>query len=269
MLSLAAMISISDIVFFHAMDMILYDHLVRTMGVDPEVTKQVITLWLWMESIGYPQLIRQISTYTDDALRRVVAEGEACLRALHSEMEYPVDSNDIPITAHLAKEPINLRFFRYNKDVVIQGIMNVSNKVCRIIFDDNIMRTAARDANHPMSIIASPTFKRQDGEGTSQQGASTTLGAPMAVAAPDQATDSSWLPCEMGQVMEKPLESSLNPYAMPWSPSLGKERLEQKLSKEPEHKRSIFLTFSTYYHFSKEEIVEFFISYVSFLIFVF
>lgn len=243
------------------MEMILYDHLVRTMGADPELTKQVFALWLWMESIGYPQLVRHIYTYKDDALRRVVAEGEACIQALCSDMEYPAENNDIPITASLAKEPINLQFFRCNRDVVIQGMANISNNICNIIFDDNIMRETARDPNHPMNHMAmSHGLGRQVGEGTSGQGSTGILGAPLAVAATSQATASPGVRGETGQGMGEPLKSSLNPFATPWSPSLEQKRRDQKLVKEPEEKRSIFLSLPAYYPLSKEEIVEFFTS---------
>lgn len=230
------------------MEINLYNQLVHTMGADPAVTKQVLALWLWMESIGYPQLVHHIYTYNDNALKRVFAEGEACLKALHPDMD-PADNNDIPITAGLAKEPINLRFFRYNRDAVIQGIANVLNNVCNVIFDENVTRMAKQDANYSTDDEAFLLgFMKSAGEGSSRQ-------------APYQAMDSPWGPDEMGWGMAPSLLSSLNPFTNPWMPSNAEERLRKGyFEQEAEEQRSMFFTFSRGYPLAKEDVVEFFTS---------
>lgn len=254
--------SIMDLVLFHAMEINLYNQLVHTMGADPVVTKQVLALWLWMESIGYPQLVHHIYTYNDNALKRVFAEGEACLKALHPDMD-PADNNDIPITAGLAKEPINLRFFRYNRDAVIQGIANVLNNVCNVIFDENVTRMAKQDANYSTDDEAFLLgFMKSAGEGSSRQAMEAAgRGDNMPMAASYQAMDSPWGPDEMGLGMAPSLLSSLNPFANPWTPSNAEERLRKGyFEQDAEEQRSMFFTFSRGYPLAKEDVVEFFTS---------
>lgn len=251
--------SVMDLVFFHAMEINLYNRLVRTMGADKEMTKQVIALWLWMESIGYPELVRHIYTYNDNALKRVVAEGEACVEALHPDMD-PAENNDIPITASLAEEPINLRFFRYNRDAVIQGIAHVSNTVCDRIFDENVMRIVERDANDSRNNeVFIPGLPRSAREGTSRQPMEPGFGDIMPLDASYQALASPWVPIEKGLGMAPPIWSSLNPFAKPWAPFTAEERIrERDFGQEPEDHRSMFLTFSRGYPLTKEDVVEFF-----------
>lgn len=230
-------ISVDELLLFHTIDRNLYRRLVRTSGAHPEAMKHIMALWLWMQQVGLPDVVSHISSFDDDSLRRVVAEGNACLEVLRrSPDEFPIANNDIPITAALGKKPINLEFFRHNRDLANRGIASVFDKVCRVIFDENLMKTAAeRDASEPMKQVEpSGGLMRPF----------VVLGAPMLVVGSSHKPTTQTPPCDpvkMSMCMRKPSssKSSLNP--------------------EPEVERSLDLNFSICYPLSKKGIVDFFV----------
>ncbi|KAL6005074.1 hypothetical protein ACLOJK_005635, partial [Asimina triloba] len=235
-----ATVSVIDLLLFHTMERNLYDRLVHGMGISSEVAEKSIALWLWLESIGHYDLIRHIQAHPDPSLRSIVAEAQACVACLEPNAAFPTHqdaADSIPIMAGLINEPMNLRFFHYHRDIALAGITKIINTVCRIIFDDNLMREAANDPNHPANrMLMSAGFVRPFGE-------NARLFAGGGV--------------EEGQSSSV---SSLNPRAMPWMPAAVVPGLPQS----PEERRSMFLTFSRGYPIRKDEILEFFTSLAEF-----
>ncbi|XP_077234345.1 uncharacterized protein LOC143876526 [Tasmannia lanceolata] len=259
------MASVIDLLLFHHMEINLFNRFVGDMGIDGVLAKQIIALWLWLESIGHNDLIRHIYAHADKVLAStVIGEAQACLECLKPDAIQPIDLNDIPVMAGLIKEPINLRFFHYNRDVAISGITKVMRSICNIIFDNNMMRIAARDQNHPANqlVMSAGFIMRPFGEGTSAQGGGATgSGFVLPEGPPPMANgggrrDGSGVLSALWPLISGPsnvpaVKSTLNPSARPWFPGL-------QFTSDDE--RSMFLTFSRGYPLRREDIIEFFTS---------
>lgn len=147
------------------------------------------------------------------------------------------------MTSTLVAEPMDLRYFDYHRNLAAVRVTDIYNNVACIIFDDDVMEVAARNADHPASrrLMSSGlhhfSWWRDLGEGSSRQAFPPSV-QPQSLpisAALNQGTAA--------------VKSTLNPTAEPWSPAMNQS---------PEDQRSMFITFSRGYPLTREEIVEFF-----------
>ncbi|XP_068664875.1 uncharacterized protein [Aristolochia californica] len=243
------MASVVDLMLFHKMERDLYKRLISMEGMGAEMAKAVIALWLWMESIGHHDLVRRIfelALKDEQYLRSVVNEGEACVNALTTRQGQPVSAShdDIPITANLLNEPINLRFFHYNRDVALQGVTHFLQRICNVIFhDDAIKYSTGREEVVLSAGLLMSAFDHDHNSKRMMLG----LGGS---SSPNKATNmmiSSSASAAAGS-------STLNPMAKPWSPPY----LETNSGGGGQDLRSMFLTFSRGYPLSRDEIINFF-----------
>lgn len=117
----------------------LYGRFVEKLGISADSAKAAIALWLWMESIGYHDLTCRIFSLDDHLLRAAMGEAQACASVLQRNSGRPTSNSDLPITAGLVNEPLNLRFFHHNQDVAAKGAAHFLHKICDV-FNDNFTK---------------------------------------------------------------------------------------------------------------------------------
>lgn len=127
---------------FHKAERKLYRRLVEKLGISADSAKAAIALWLWMESIGHHDLTCRIFSLDDHLLRAAMGEAQACAIVLQPNSHRPTSNSDLPITAGLVNEPLNLRFFHHNQDVAARGVAHFLHKICDIdvTFNDNFTK---------------------------------------------------------------------------------------------------------------------------------
>ncbi|XP_038971344.1 uncharacterized protein LOC120104398 [Phoenix dactylifera] len=234
-----------DLKLFHSLERAFFRRLVGRLGQNQDRMMAVIALWLWFESIGHHDFIRNVAAYPNEVVLGFVEEADACLERLLGDQD-PYRGEELPLTNSLIAEPMMLRFFEYHRIVAVNGVRYFLQNVCEIIFDDTLTERVAQDADR-LGVLESRRRIRPHGEGTSKQGA--ILGAATSVgvlrAAPPPAMNVT-ADLKGGLV---PPRSMLNPLAKPWSPATDPS---------PEDQRSMFITFSRGHPISKEDILEFF-----------
>ncbi|CAL9782109.1 unnamed protein product [Musa acuminata subsp. burmannicoides] len=133
-----AVLSVRDVLAFHKLDRGMYDKLVA-LGTTPEVSRNVVALFMWLELIGVDVIVYIRSNPDHYILLRLAAEAESILDCVRRDTP-PSDGADsslaIPLTASLVNEPLNLRFFNCHRDVAVRGITQILDGVGTLIFDD-------------------------------------------------------------------------------------------------------------------------------------
>ncbi|KAL6001751.1 hypothetical protein ACLOJK_041729 [Asimina triloba] len=124
---------------FHAGERRLFERLLN-LGEDPFLSKKIMAFWLWLESVGYHDLLQRIQSHSDRFLLLIAAEAETCLSCLESSTG--TGSTTIPITASLTEQPLislSLGHLERHREVARSGISHIFNGVCALVFDDIII----------------------------------------------------------------------------------------------------------------------------------
>ncbi|KAK1274028.1 hypothetical protein QJS04_geneDACA012476 [Acorus gramineus] len=181
---------------FHTLERNLYNHLVHRMNRNPERVKSVISLWLWLESIGHVGLVRHINSLpTNHSISAFVSEADSILDTiLDHHPHHPSTGDALPELSRLVREPLDLRFFRFHRDVAARGVARAYKNVCAVIFNEVVKRAAARDRNHPMNRIVSPAAAASAPPTFPTATAATTVGSTL------NPNANPWVPAEQRSV---------------------------------------------------------------------
>nr|POE83583.1 hypothetical protein CFP56_65733 [Quercus suber] len=118
----------------HVTDRVLYRRLVE-IGVDAEESMRIMAFWMWVEAQGFIELVPKISANNDQLLAMVADETKAILAALDPSSTTPITQNLCPITS-LILYPVSVEEIFGDKDLVSEGVSEVHNQVCGVLFKD-------------------------------------------------------------------------------------------------------------------------------------
>lgn len=131
-----APISVKELHLFHRIDREVFFCLVTRLARDPAQSLLVMALWLWLESIGYHNIISKLVGLSDPLINALAIEAVTCLRCLELENIRIPASGGLPLTSTLMQKDISLHFFRQKRFTAVTGIKSVLNKICAQIFTD-------------------------------------------------------------------------------------------------------------------------------------
>ncbi|XVF13422.1 hypothetical protein REPUB_Repub08aG0206400 [Reevesia pubescens] len=213
-----------DLLLFYTLERVLFNRMVGSMGKNSQQVKTAMALWLMLEEIGYHELIRMIHSYDDNTIETLFNEALKCLEFIQPNAAPPTESDDTPVFLGLFDEPMNFRFFYYNREFMYKRYVHIVETVCDKIFGENAAIEVDESGLKPVA--------RPFGEGSTSSHASSesNLG-------------------RMNQLFEALKLSNLNPGANEFRPG-----------QTSEDTRTMFLTFSKGHPLSREEIVHFFTS---------
>ncbi|CAA6657080.1 unnamed protein product [Spirodela intermedia] len=121
-----------DLLRFHRTEGEVFQR-VKLMERENIEARNVVALWMWLESMGFPNMVHRAKNASADVFRRLLFEAEAILDCLRQGNPG-------------IRDPITLRFFYANRDVAIRSIVAVLDGVGRVIFNDDLVK-AARDSD--------------------------------------------------------------------------------------------------------------------------
>lgn len=132
------MVPISDqeIRLFHKLDREVLCCLLLKLGLDPCQCLLIMTLWLWLENVGYPNLIPQIPSLPYPLLNAIANEAQSCLLCLSEESPQIPKNGGLPLSASLLRKHISLHLFHLRRFTAIAGIKSVLNNLSIRIFSD-------------------------------------------------------------------------------------------------------------------------------------
>ncbi|XP_010253844.1 PREDICTED: uncharacterized protein LOC104594993 [Nelumbo nucifera] len=274
-------ITLDELRCFHALDRELYSRMVFSMRRDITQSMQVIALWLWLEDVGYPNIIHKMLSLPDAVVNAVADEAVQCLNCIDANVAPPPPaqssacSTDMPLTLGLMNQDISLQFFHDNRLTAIRGIAKALNDVCVRAFDDVVQAALANAAQ----LTAAPVHGARPppvGEGVNVGATMMTplpgaelpavnslhplirsfagrIGDPRLVAVGEadnvvQLSSAVYPHQPLVRLDEEP--SNLNPNAQSWNSTSTEE--------VPPDDRTMFITFSKGYPLSEREVIDFF-----------
>lgn len=153
-----APLSNKELHLFYRVDREVFRFLIFKLHRDVTQSLLVIDLWLWLENIGYPNLIFRLVSQLDTLANALADEAVECLKIL--EANNPLIPNDggMPLTKILVQKNISLRIFNEKRYTAIAGIKSVLNNICARIFYDILLiilrSTIIRKANTSSTITS-------------------------------------------------------------------------------------------------------------------
>ncbi|WCJ42799.1 hypothetical protein M5689_023585 [Euphorbia peplus] len=151
-------ISMEEFKTFHAIDRELYNFLVLNLWRDPVESMQVLALWLWLERIGFNNVVEKLLHLPYTLINQVADEAIICLSCINID-GFMYQQMDIPLIQSLMNKEISLQFFINHKAQATQGIAKVIRDVCIRAFDD-IMQQAI----HNQKMASSTHENKQNKE---------------------------------------------------------------------------------------------------------
>ncbi|KAM4097482.1 hypothetical protein ACJW30_07G003200 [Castanea mollissima] len=147
---------------FHTIDRKLYSLLVIKLWRDPVESLQVMALWLWLEHVGFDNVVHKILLLPYILVNELADEAIICLNCIHTnQISSSFDNNDIPLIQSLMEKEISLHFFLENQLNGIVGIAKIVNEVCITALSDIMQQAVERNASQSVAesqmVMSPPT----------------------------------------------------------------------------------------------------------------
>ncbi|RZC86833.1 hypothetical protein C5167_030184 [Papaver somniferum] len=136
----------NDIRNFYLDARVLYRRLVLDSGREIVITMQAIALWIVLEGMGFPNLVRKFLKIHEMVVNKLLDEADMCLRCVQS-VQPPVPAvnmSDMPLTEGLmgGNKRINLMLVYTNSTNVITKVNETVFGSFSIAFDDIIQEVS-------------------------------------------------------------------------------------------------------------------------------
>ncbi|CAK7347805.1 unnamed protein product [Dovyalis caffra] len=124
------------------------------LGIKVEVTMTVMAFWMWLETQGFQEIIRKISLQDDNFLTQLLKEAEDILSFLKQLSTTPISSDLIRFTPKLAQQYfLSLNAILADKEKALEGITEIYNGVCCVVFKDILERMGKEIAEGNVSPL--------------------------------------------------------------------------------------------------------------------
>lgn len=140
-------VSQEDFKLFHTIDRKLYTLLVINLWRDPAETMQIMALWLWLERIGFRNLIKKMLALPYILVNELADEAVICLNCIRNGLipSSSSDSNDIHLLKCFVQKEISLQFFNENREKAAEALMKILNDVCLRALADIMQQAIERN----------------------------------------------------------------------------------------------------------------------------
>ncbi|OVA18220.1 hypothetical protein BVC80_1835g650 [Macleaya cordata] len=276
-----SLMTIDDLRIFHKIDRELYSRLVIDLGCDIMQSMEMISLWWWLEDVGYPNLILKMVALPNEVVNALAEEALTSLHCIVSSTPPPPPHNSITqllVTLTLLDgNHISLEYLHQNRERAITKILTSVNKVCISVFQDIVQQalfsnqSPIPDQQAHMMMVPNPTVNLV-GPSTGPDPAASLIQQqqqhnvqlqPIIVFGSGITSVLNPLGTATG-VYGGAGEgsSSLNPMAEPWAPPKNEEEEEEEEEEvipAPEDDRTLFVTFSRGYPIPERDVLYFFV----------
>ncbi|CAK8577372.1 unnamed protein product [Lathyrus sativus] len=121
---------------FYSIDRELFCFLIFKLHYEVTASLLVMALWLWLEKIGYHNLIHKVASLQGTLINALVNEALTCLQFLERDQPPIPIGGGLPLTKLLMKKDISLEMFTLKRYTAITGIKIVLNNTCARVFID-------------------------------------------------------------------------------------------------------------------------------------
>ncbi|XP_065851157.1 uncharacterized protein [Euphorbia lathyris] len=152
-----ASITIEELHAFHSMDREVFSRMVFQLIRDPAQTLLVMAMWLWLETIGYKNIVIKLVPLSQVLLNAIANEAVLCLKCLDPNLKEEM-SAEIPLTSRLVDKELSLQMFSLHKFSAITGIKYLLNSVCSTIFTDMLQLVLGSSSSSSSQALVMPGF---------------------------------------------------------------------------------------------------------------
>ncbi|KAL8160540.1 hypothetical protein V2J09_002077 [Rumex salicifolius] len=144
---MADSITLAELHQSHVSDRHTLYRLLFTLRRDPAESLLVMSVWAWIDGLGYDvTLSSALPGEADSVLDALADEAVLCLNCLQSKI--PSGGGRLPLTSRIAHAPdLNLTCFTRNKYTAIYSIKSVFKNVCPWIFSDVVLHALGNRAH--------------------------------------------------------------------------------------------------------------------------
>ncbi|KAK9275931.1 hypothetical protein L1049_023205 [Liquidambar formosana] len=151
-----------DLLLFYTLERLLFNRMVGPMGLDSELVKKAMALWLMLEEIGHYDLTRIINSFDNQMIESLFKEALECCECIQpNAVEPAAEWDDSTVFVGLYDEPMNRRFFYYNREFMYKRFTHIFETVCEKIFSETAAVEVDESGTRPVV--------RPFGEGSSAQ----------------------------------------------------------------------------------------------------
>ncbi|KAI5415282.1 uncharacterized protein LOC127135140 [Lathyrus oleraceus] len=157
-------VSQEDFLLFHKMDRELYTILVTNLSRDPAESMHLLAMWLWLERVGFHNVVKKIMTLPVILINEVADESIICFSCFNtnannnaylialasSSSSSSGESNDIPLLQSLLQEEISLKFFYEFRLEATRAIERTRQEVCSRALTDIMQQAMMRNSAERM-----------------------------------------------------------------------------------------------------------------------
>ncbi|XP_012077535.2 uncharacterized protein LOC105638353 [Jatropha curcas] len=154
--SSTSLVSTEKFKLFHSIDRELYSLLVINLWRDPVESLQILALWLWMERIGYSNVVKKILSLPSILINELADEAIICLTCINQD-QFTSQNSDIPLMQSLMEKEVSLKHFHENRFSAIQGVAKIVNEVCIRAVHDIMQQAIERNATQKVMTAHQPT----------------------------------------------------------------------------------------------------------------
>ncbi|GKV17920.1 hypothetical protein SLEP1_g28372 [Rubroshorea leprosula] len=150
---------------FHQIDRRLYTILVMNLWRDPVESIQVMALWLWLERVGFYDVVHRMLALPYALVNELADEAVTCLNIISNNNDQHAassssEANEIPLTQNFMRKDISIPFFHEHRLLATQGISRVMNEVCiralSDIMQEAVRRNAAQKTADSQTMMPNP-----------------------------------------------------------------------------------------------------------------
>ncbi|XWS26595.1 hypothetical protein CRYUN_Cryun26dG0044400 [Craigia yunnanensis] len=147
MAPLSSFVSQEEFNIFHTIDRELYTLLVINLWRDPIESMQVIALWLWLERVGFKNVVQNTLSLPYILINELADEAVTCLNIVNNDQLASLsEGNDNPLMQSLMERDLSLQFFYENRLIATQGIARIVNEVSMRALRDIMQHAFERNA---------------------------------------------------------------------------------------------------------------------------
>ncbi|XP_057421416.1 uncharacterized protein LOC130715347 [Lotus japonicus] len=152
-------VSQEKFILFHKIDRDVYAIMVMNLFRDPQQSMQVLGMWLWLERVGFRNVVKKVHSLPNLLINEVADETVLCLSVIKDTPNIPLfldgnaigNGNEINLLQSLTEKEITLRFFYENRGAATHGVAIMVNDICMRAVSDIMEQAMMRNAADRMA----------------------------------------------------------------------------------------------------------------------
>lgn len=137
---------LEDLKIIHEDERAIYSILVSNFWRNPWECLQIMSLWLWLERMGFGNLISKIYSQPLCKMNELADEASICLKCVNgAQLPFSGEDIEIPLTRNLMTKEISLKFFHDIRLIALSEIGRLATEVYVPVLADIMAKAINED----------------------------------------------------------------------------------------------------------------------------